>query len=81
MKVLVRSNDAEVTIESLEAAKKYYGFDETLAMELAGTDSAADYIRYTDELEAAESLEEFAEVWNNWTDRMEDGSCMAVREV
>lgn len=72
MKILKNSYDSEVEFDNLEDAKRYHMPD------LAELPECAEYAK---EIESAESLEELADVLNEYTDRFGNGSAYTVKEI
>ncbi len=75
MKYLTRSNDQSLCIETIEEAKKYFTVTDVDLL------ADSDVIKFNSEVAAAESLEEIADIWGKWTDRLEDGSQLIVKEI
>lgn len=75
MRELVRSNDKEFKVTSLEDAKYYFIPD---LIDYEGVKGLEDYY---EELKNAESLEDFADIWNRNTDKYEDGSTLEVIHI
>lgn len=73
---LTRSTDREMKFDTLDKAKKYLILSKDHE---AREDEECD--AYYKELEDAETLEDFAEIWNEHTDIYEDGSRLLVKSL
>lgn len=79
MKYITRSNDRNLSIYSLEEAKAYCTPE--LDLEFFSEEEKEELKNYYEKINESESLEELAQIWNDYTDRFEDGSRLFVEEI
>lgn len=88
MKILVNSKDAEIAFTNLDGAKFYYCFTDFEIADFLSDYNGYDKInynillkKYNNAINETSTLQELANVLNEYTDVLDNGSYYNVREI
>lgn len=88
--IYIKNNFSGDEFDNLEAAKKYMLPTEKDINEILNKENyigddfegyCAAYKEYIEELKAANNLSELADIWNRYTDNLENGSTFEVKKI